>query len=199
MVGMASQDTRVLSYGAMKASTDRILTTHTGSLPRPDDLTALLEALDAGSVPDLAAFEARVRQRGGRHRPAAARRPASTSSTTASRARCGYSTYVRHRLTGFGGQQRAPRRGPTGPTFPRPPRARAALDRRAPGVRRPHRLEGPRRPCGKDTANLARRSLRRQPTEAFMTAASPGVIAHFLQQRALSDAARPIWRGWSTS
>ena len=33
----------------MKRSTDRILTTHTGSLPRPADLTALLEALDAGT------------------------------------------------------------------------------------------------------------------------------------------------------
>jgi len=52
----------MLSYSAMKASTDRILTTHTGSLPRPDDLTALLEALDTGTGPDPAAFDARVRQ-----------------------------------------------------------------------------------------------------------------------------------------
>ena len=38
----------------MKRSTERILTTHTGSLPRPADLTATLEALDAGTAPDPA-------------------------------------------------------------------------------------------------------------------------------------------------
>ena len=36
----------------MKRSTERILTTHTGSLPRPADLTATLEALDAGTTPN---------------------------------------------------------------------------------------------------------------------------------------------------
>src|SRR2546427_11598575 len=45
----------------MKHSTDRILTTHTGSLPRPWDLIAALEALDAGTIPDPEAFDARVR------------------------------------------------------------------------------------------------------------------------------------------
>ena len=44
----------------MKRSTERILTTHTGSLPRPPDLTAMLEALDGGGAFDRAAFEARV-------------------------------------------------------------------------------------------------------------------------------------------
>jgi Protein of unknown function (DUF3225) len=34
----------------MKCSTDQILTTHTGRLPRPDDLTDLLVARQAGSV-----------------------------------------------------------------------------------------------------------------------------------------------------
>src|SRR5574339_215907 len=46
----------------MKRSTDRILTTHTGRLPRPADLAATLEALDAGAAVDAAAFEARVRR-----------------------------------------------------------------------------------------------------------------------------------------
>lgn len=32
----------------MKASTDRILTTHVGSLPRPDALLALMEARSEG-------------------------------------------------------------------------------------------------------------------------------------------------------
>src|SRR5207248_10778283 len=45
-----------------RSSTERILTTHTGSLPRPADLTTMLEALDAGTLADTAAFAARVRQ-----------------------------------------------------------------------------------------------------------------------------------------
>src|SRR6185295_2498452 len=103
MVAMASKDTQVLSYGAMKASTDRILTTHTGSLPRPDDLTALLEALDTGTVPDIAAFEARVRQAVAD--VVRAQREAGVDIVSdGEQGKVGYSTYVRHRLTGFGGR-----------------------------------------------------------------------------------------------
>ena len=45
----------------MKRSTDRILTTHTGSLPRPMDLSVMLEELDLGEMPDRTKFENRVR------------------------------------------------------------------------------------------------------------------------------------------
>ncbi len=45
----------------MKRSTERILTTHTGSLPRPDDLLTLLYAKEKGELQDQAAFEVRVR------------------------------------------------------------------------------------------------------------------------------------------
>ena len=44
----------------MKQSTARILTTHTGSLPRPPDLVALLNAKELGEPYDKAAFAARV-------------------------------------------------------------------------------------------------------------------------------------------
>ena len=44
----------------MKLSTDHILTTHVGSLPRPPDLLAMLEAREAGHGFDEAAFEARI-------------------------------------------------------------------------------------------------------------------------------------------
>jgi len=44
----------------MKRSTERIPTTHTGSLPRPADLLTLIKAMESGSG-DAAAFEARVR------------------------------------------------------------------------------------------------------------------------------------------
>ena len=45
----------------MKRSTDRILTTHAGSLPRPPDLWAMVTAKTSGQPLDEAAFEARVR------------------------------------------------------------------------------------------------------------------------------------------
>ena len=43
----------------MKRSTERILTTHTGSLPRPPDLSATLEALAAELERLLHGFEER--------------------------------------------------------------------------------------------------------------------------------------------
>jgi 5-methyltetrahydropteroyltriglutamate--homocysteine methyltransferase len=44
----------------MKRSTDRVLTTHTGSLPRPDDLAALHVARQEKQSVDEDAFEARI-------------------------------------------------------------------------------------------------------------------------------------------
>ena len=44
----------------MKRSVSRILTTHTGSLPRPADLVAMLNAKELGDPYDKAAFAARV-------------------------------------------------------------------------------------------------------------------------------------------
>ena len=45
----------------MQRSTERILTTHAGSLPRPDDLRDLLIAKDDGQPYDQARFATRVR------------------------------------------------------------------------------------------------------------------------------------------
>src|SRR6186997_1239579 len=46
----------------MKRSSARILTTHTGSLPRPPDLVALLNGKELGEGYDPAAHDARVRR-----------------------------------------------------------------------------------------------------------------------------------------
>src|SRR4051794_39886609 len=46
----------------MKRSTGRILTTHTGSLPRPADLVALLNVKELGEDYDRATYDARVRR-----------------------------------------------------------------------------------------------------------------------------------------
>ena len=163
----------------MKRSTDRILTTHTGSLPRPQDLTTLLEALDAGTPMDQAAFEARVNQ-------------AVTDIVRAQvdagidvvsdgeQGKVGYSTYVRHRLTGFGGKSL----GAVRADWSDFPEAAARAERRT-TVMRPT-CNGPiewkdRTAVQKDVANLRTAVEKVGPTDAFMTAASPGVIAHFLR------------------
>ena len=46
----------------MKRSTDRILTTHVGSLPRPADLLEMMDAKEKGRGPDPKAYEARLRE-----------------------------------------------------------------------------------------------------------------------------------------
>src|SRR5262245_29408410 len=47
--------------GTMKRSIERFLTTHTGSLPRPDDLIRMMYAKEEGVPIDRAALSARVR------------------------------------------------------------------------------------------------------------------------------------------
>ena len=44
----------------MKRSTDRILTTHAGSLPRPDDLRAMVAAKSGGQAYDDEALATRL-------------------------------------------------------------------------------------------------------------------------------------------
>jgi 5-methyltetrahydropteroyltriglutamate--homocysteine methyltransferase len=162
----------------VKRSTERILTTHTGSLPRPPDLLGMLEALDAGTVPDPAAFEARVR----RAVADVVRRQLDAGVDIVNdgeQGKVGYSTYVRQRLTGFEGQSTVRGRADWADF----PEAAARAERRA-TVARPA-CDGPiewkdRAAVDKDTANLHAALDGVQAPEAFMTAASPGVIAHFL-------------------
>ena len=45
----------------MKHSAERFLTTHTGSLPRPDDLVRMMYAKEEGVPVDAGALAARVR------------------------------------------------------------------------------------------------------------------------------------------
>lgn len=85
----------------MHRSDDRILTTHVGSLPRPDDLIELLNRANEGEDVDTETFERTV---------AAARRQmierqAETGIDVVNdgeQARTGYNIYVRDRMDGFG-------------------------------------------------------------------------------------------------
>jgi 5-methyltetrahydropteroyltriglutamate--homocysteine methyltransferase len=162
----------------MKRSTDRILTTHTGSLPRPPDLTATLEAMDAGTLPDPEAFDARVRQAVAE----VVRKQLEAGVDIVNdgeQGKVGYSTYVRYRLTGFEGRSTVRIRSDWA-DFPEA----AARYGTASGLR--PACNGPiawkdRGAVLKDIAHLQAAVSGVQPTEVFMTAASPGVIAHFLQ------------------
>jgi 5-methyltetrahydropteroyltriglutamate--homocysteine methyltransferase len=163
----------------MKLSTDRILTTHTGSLPRAQDLTTTLEALDSGHMPDPAAFDARVR-RAVADVVRQQREAGVDIVNDGEQGKVGYSTYVRHRLTGFDGQAAVPVRADWA-DFP----AAAARGERRSTVMRPA-CNGPiewkdRTAIEKDIANFKAALASAKPADAFMTAASPGVIAHFLK------------------
>jgi 5-methyltetrahydropteroyltriglutamate--homocysteine methyltransferase len=163
----------------MKLSTDRILTTHTGSLPRAPDLTTTLEALDVGRMPDPVAFDARVRRAVGD----IVRQQLEVGIDIVNdgeQGKVGYSTYVRHRLTGFDGQAAVPARADWADF----PEAAARGERRS-TVMRPA-CNGPiewkdRSAVQKDIANFKAALESVKPTDAFMSAASPGVIAHFLK------------------
>jgi 5-methyltetrahydropteroyltriglutamate--homocysteine methyltransferase len=86
----------------MQRSTMRFLTTHTGSLPRPDDLIRAMYAKEEGVPVDAAALAARVRT--------------AVSELVKKQAQAGvdlindgemskpsYATYIKDRLNGFGG------------------------------------------------------------------------------------------------
>ena len=160
----------------------RIRTTHTGSLPRPGDLAGMLGAHDRGeTVPQL---EARVRDAVND----VVRRQSDTGLDVVDdgeMGKIGYATYVKERLTGFGGEsQWAARRRPELEDHPDwAERWAARLDRgaiTAPACTGDVRLADPEAVLRdiatlKDAADAAGVSYDR----LFMTAASPGVIAHF--------------------
>src|SRR3984957_1197010 len=91
----------------MQLSTDRILTTHVGSLPRPQDVVDVLFAQDRGEAVDAAHFEDVVSK--------------AVSEVVRNQVEAGidviddgemskisYATYIRHRLTGFEGDSSRP-------------------------------------------------------------------------------------------
>src|SRR5882724_10192131 len=86
----------------MMRSTDRFLTTHTGSLPRPDDLIRMMYAKEEGVPVDAVALAERVRT-------AVAEVVKKQSDAGVDLVNDGelskpsYATYIKDRLNGFGG------------------------------------------------------------------------------------------------
>ena len=166
----------------MKRSTERILTTHTGSLPRPDDLVALLRDADEGRLKDQPAFEAGVRAAV----TAAVEKQLATGLDVINdgeQSKPDYSTYIKDRLTGFEGESVTLPMGSDLKDFPEFA-ARWGIGRPA---ARPT-CSGPVAwkdwpAVEKDIDNLRRAVEGRGASELFMTAVSPGQAARFLPNR----------------
>ncbi|PPR21823.1 MAG: 5-methyltetrahydropteroyltriglutamate--homocysteine methyltransferase [Alphaproteobacteria bacterium MarineAlpha10_Bin2] len=164
----------------MKHSSERILTTHVGSLPRPDDVMDFLTAKETGEPYDRAAFDSCMRRA---VRDVVAEQVALgidvVSDGEASKP--GYATYIQDRLTGFSGTS--------------PPIHFADLDGfpkyrvrmgQAAAVRRIVRARCTGPVAVRDTLALEadlenfRDALdASEAEEGFLNAASPGVIAIF--------------------
>jgi 5-methyltetrahydropteroyltriglutamate--homocysteine methyltransferase len=172
----------------MQHSTDRFLTTHTGSLPRPDDLIQIMFAKEEGVPVDSEALNARVRS--------AIDEMVRKQSTAGvdiindgEMSKPSYATYVKDRLSGFGG---------TGNSFvfqdlvAFPKTAERVFANPGRKVRRTPACNGPIEIRDYDSpkidvANLKTSAKDVQVTGLFSSAASPGVISLFFRNDYYKD------------
>jgi 5-methyltetrahydropteroyltriglutamate--homocysteine methyltransferase len=172
----------------MRRSTDRFLTTHTGSLPRPDDLVRTMYAREEGVPVERAALEQRVAQAVDE----VVRKQVDAGIDIVDdgeMSKPSYATYVKDRLAGFGGSGNTfvyqdlvgfpnlAKRvfGDPGRSRRKTPACNAAI-----GVRDPEAART-------DTAHLRAAldalpvAARERVQDAFLTAASPGVVSLFFR------------------
>ncbi len=166
----------------MKRSTDRFLTTHTGSLPRPDDLIRMMYAKEEGVPVDAPALAQRVALAV----EEVVRKQADAGVDVVNdgeMSKPSYATYIKDRLSGFGG---------TGNTFvyqdlvafPNlakrvfgdPGRSR----RKTPACNAPIGVGDPGA-AQADVDHLKSAFAKAKAQEMFMTAASPGVVSLFFR------------------
>jgi len=168
----------------MKRSVERILTTHTGSLPRPDQLAQLMIAREQGNPVDETELAESVRDAVAevvKHQTAVGIDVISDGEMS----KIGFANYVKDRLTGFEGQSN-------------PFVAQDVLDHPDLRVRMFRRNEGSesryftpactgpitlrdKDAVHHDIANLKAALQENEPAEVFMPAASPGTIAQVMQ------------------
>ena len=167
----------------MKSSETRILTTHTGSLPRPEGLVAMLGAVSRGETVDEAALDAAARE--ATAQVVSAQLDAGVDVVNnGEQSRVSFSTYVTQRMAGFGGAWT--RRGHRDQNeFPAVARPRVVqLMRDVPTCVGPLAYERPdlvERECRQLLDAIDAAGSR--PEESFMTAASPGIVALTLANR----------------
>jgi 5-methyltetrahydropteroyltriglutamate--homocysteine methyltransferase len=163
----------------MKRSS-RILTTHTGSLPRPKPLAEMLVAKDQDQAYDAAALAAAAREAVSD----IVRRQVETGIDIVDdgeMSKPGYSTYIADRLTGFSGH--APRKPPLD-TAGYPDFNAAMVRMTGAQTLRRSTCTGPvtlrdRAPMEGDIANLRAAAAAAAAGEVFMTSASPGLVTAF--------------------
>lgn len=166
----------------MKRSTERFLTTHTGSLPRPESLVRAMFAKEEGVPVNRAALSEAI--------------AAAVAEAVQKQAACGvdivndgemgkpsYATYVKDRLSGFGGesgrfvyQDLVEFPALAERVFGDPGRAR----RKTPGCAGPVAVTD-KPAVQRDIDNLMAALKGARAEEAFLSAASPGVISLFFQ------------------
>jgi 5-methyltetrahydropteroyltriglutamate--homocysteine methyltransferase len=166
----------------MKRSSERILTTHVGSLPRPPDLVRTMFAKQEGVPVDPVALELRTRAAVAE---VVARQVAAGVDVVSDgeMAKPSYVTYITDRLDGFGGTSQ-PLTYADLVGFPElqkkvfgdPGRAR----RRTPACNAPIAVRDPDA-ARQDIRHLAAAVRDADVREAFMNAASPGVVALFFR------------------
>src|SRR5712691_4723605 len=167
----------------MKTSTDRILTTHTSSLPRPKPLVDLILGREQGQAVDVAAFEGAVAtavdEIVGQQRAAGIDIVSDGEMSKAS-----YTTYIRHRVSGIAPDPRAAEKGRdimigrdllAHPDFAN--RRGNFSDTPFPGCVGPLRYID-RSALDRDLGRL--KAAAGKAADVFMTAPSPGILTRFI-------------------
>lgn len=162
-------------------SADRIRCTHTGSLPRPDDLVQIMWAVGDGVPVDASALEARVKEA---VTEAVERQVAAGVSVVndGEMSKPSYATYVKDRLTGFEGESVQSYNFDDLNDFPRsvelvqsnPGRRK----RSAPACIAPIGVKDPDA-AARDMEHLAAAAKAAGASATFSSAASPGIISIF--------------------
>jgi 5-methyltetrahydropteroyltriglutamate--homocysteine methyltransferase len=169
----------------MKISTDRILTTHTGSLPRPQPLIDLVLRREKGEAIDAAEFETQTAKAVD---DVVAQQIAAGIDVVSDgeMSKPSYTTYIRHRVAGIEPDPRAAEKGRdimigrdllAHPDFAN--RRRNFSDSPFPGCVGPLRYKDTA-PLQRDLMHLATAAGKAKPAEAFMTAPSPGILTRFI-------------------
>jgi len=170
----------------MQRSTERILITHTGSLPRPDHLAQLLVAKEQGQEVDTNVLADSVRNAVA----AVIQQQVAVGIDIISdgeMSKIGFANYVKDRLTGFDGE--------SNPTVAQDvldhPDLRVRMFRRNEGSQSRYftpACTGPitlrdKDAVHQDIANVKAALQEVQPAEVFLPAASPGTIAQAMQNQ----------------
>jgi 5-methyltetrahydropteroyltriglutamate--homocysteine methyltransferase len=171
----------------MIRSTERFLTTHTGSLPRPEDLVRIMHAKEEGVPVDCAALAARVRAAVGD----VVRKQTDVGVDIVNdgeMSKPSYATYIKDRLGGFGGsgntfvyQDLAQFPNLAARVFGDPGRSR----RKTPACNAPINVRDVNA-AATDVENLkaalaAANATQAFTSRAFMSAASPGLVSLFFR------------------